>query len=127
MIRRVLVLGTAFAFALALGAVLTPRVGAQDAPPDCADFPSQAATQAAYRADPSDPADNDADEDGVACELVEYDNPATDTRPVGTDETAAASGNDHDDDAGRGREARARKVAAAAQRDCRGRAGPATA
>ena len=74
--------------ALGLGTALAaPSAAAQDAL-DCADFASQAEAQAAYRADPTDPADNDADGDGLACELVEYADPATDLTPV----TPAAGG-----------------------------------
>jgi hypothetical protein len=74
--------------ALGLGTALAaPPAAAQDAL-DCADFASQAEAQAAYRADPTDPADNDADGDGLACELVEYADPATDLTPV----TPAAGG-----------------------------------
>ena len=35
---------------------------------DCADFASQADAQAALAAEPSDPANLDADDDGIACE-----------------------------------------------------------
>lgn len=69
---------------IALLAALTIGIGtasAQDAA-DCEDFASQAAAQAAYRADPSDPAGNDADGDGLACELFAFADPATDTTPV---------------------------------------------
>ena len=69
------------ALTIGIGIGLTTPVAAQDAL-DCADYASQAEAQAAYREDPSDPADNDADEDGIACELVEYDDPATDYTPV---------------------------------------------
>jgi len=71
------------ALAVGLGCGLATPAAAQEAL-DCADYASQAAAQAAYRADPSDPADNDADEDGIACELVEYDDPTTDDTPVTT-------------------------------------------
>ena len=50
---------------------------------DCEDFASQADAQAAYREDPSDPADNDADEDGIACELYDgFEDPTTDLEPI---------------------------------------------
>lgn len=61
--------------------VSAPSAMAQDAL-DCEDFASQAEAQAAYRADPSDPADNDADGDGIACELFDFEDPATDYEPV---------------------------------------------
>lgn len=48
----------------------------------CAQFASQAEAQAAYAADPSDPAGNDEDADGIACENVIYGNTATDFTPV---------------------------------------------
>jgi hypothetical protein len=68
---------------IGLGVGLAAPAAAQEAL-DCADYDSQAEAQAAYREDPSDPADNDADEDGVACELVEYDDATTDLTPVTT-------------------------------------------
>lgn len=49
---------------------------------DCEDFDNQAEAQAAYREDPTDPADNDADGDGIACELYAYDDATTDLNPV---------------------------------------------
>jgi hypothetical protein len=39
---------------------------------DCADFPSQAAAQAEFRRDPSDPHGLDADNDRIACEDFDY-------------------------------------------------------
>ena len=70
------------AIALGLGLlVASPSASAQEAL-DCEDFASQAEAQAAYRADPSDPANNDADGDGIACELFDFANPATDYVPV---------------------------------------------
>ena len=66
---------------LALGLGLMAPTAAQ-ADRDCEDFPTQAAAQAALRADPSDPADNDADDDGVACELFDFDDGATDTNSI---------------------------------------------
>jgi hypothetical protein len=49
---------------------------------DCEDFSSQAEAQAYYRENPDDPTDNDADEDGIACELFVFVDPATDYEPV---------------------------------------------
>ena len=49
---------------------------------DCDDFSSQAEAQQTLRQDPSDPNGLDAEGDGVACETEDYDNPATDMRPV---------------------------------------------
>lgn len=48
----------------------------------CSQFASQAEAQAAYAADPTDPAGNDEDGDGVACEDVIYGNTATDFTAV---------------------------------------------
>ncbi len=78
MIYRVAILGTALVLALGLGA----SASAQDAALDCEDFANQAEAQAAYRADPSDPADNDADNDGIACELFQYADDTTDLTPI---------------------------------------------
>jgi len=64
--------------------VAAPAALAQ-ADTDCSDYASQAAAQAALRADPSDPNGLDADGDGIACES----NPAPfDRTPV----TAASGG-----------------------------------
>lgn len=48
----------------------------------CSQFASQAEAQAAYTLDPTDPAGNDEDGDGIACEDVIYSNSATDLTPV---------------------------------------------
>jgi Excalibur calcium-binding domain len=66
--------------ALALPVVLGGQVTvASAAAVNCSAFPSQAAAQAAYRADPAGLANLDADRDGIACE----DNPAPfDRTPV---------------------------------------------
>lgn len=59
---------------------------------DCEDFASQADAQAAYRADPSDPAVNDADGDGIACELYDgFADGATDLTPIDGIDAAAAT------------------------------------
>ena len=76
--------------AVALALVAAPSAGAQDTPVDCADFANQAAAQAALRADPTDPAENDADDDGIACELYDYADATTDLVPV----AAAVGGSD---------------------------------
>ena len=65
----------------ALGGLTVGPAAAQEVL-DCEDFASQAEAQAAYRADPTDPADNDADEDGLACELFDFEDEATDFDPV---------------------------------------------
>lgn len=89
MSRGLLALIAALTFGLGWVSTTSP-VSAQEVL-DCADYDSQAEAQAAYREDPSDPADNDADEDGIACELVEYDDPTTDFDPVTSDVGAATS------------------------------------
>ena len=62
------VVGVLFTAALA-----APFVGtATAADLDCADFPSQAAAQAALAADRTDPNGLDQDRDGTACENVSY-------------------------------------------------------
>src|SRR5215204_727189 len=66
---------------------------------DCEDFASQADAQAAYREDPSDPADNDADDDGIACELYDgFEDPTTDLESI-TGQPDATAVPDEDDDA----------------------------
>jgi hypothetical protein len=75
--------------ALGVGLIATgSSVSAQEELLDCEDFASQAEAQAYYRENPDDPTGNDADEDGIACELFEYDDDATDYDPV----TAAVGG-----------------------------------
>jgi hypothetical protein len=62
------------AAAIILAAVGTlPLAGIADAQPadrDCADFATQAQAQAALAARPDDPDNLDADDDGIACELL---------------------------------------------------------
>ena len=63
--------------------ITIPAALAQADDLDCADFDSQADTQAELRSDPNDPNDLDAEDDGVACETFTY--PAgtpRDERPV---------------------------------------------
>ena len=69
---------------LAFGALalVTVRPAAAQEALDCEDFASQAEAQAAYREDPADPANNDADEDGIACELFDFEDADTDYEPV---------------------------------------------
>jgi len=85
MIRKIAATFVAFAL-IASWAFVGPglrSVSAQDDDVlDCEDFANQAEAQAAYRADPSDPANNDADEDGIACELFPYEDDTTDYEPV---------------------------------------------
>jgi hypothetical protein len=50
--------------------LVAPMAGAADL--DCADFSSQAAAQANLDANPSDPNNLDADDDGQACESFAY-------------------------------------------------------
>src|SRR5215207_1980588 len=83
--------------ALAAGLILaSPGASAQDDEVlDCEDFASQADAQAAYQADPSDPAGNDADGDGIACELYDgFKDTSTDLEPiegVGADTSTATT------------------------------------
>ena len=87
MIHRVAILGTALVLALGLGV----PAAAQDDAPDCEDFANQAEAQAAYRADPSDPADNDADNDGIACELFDYADATVDLTPITSGDAATTA------------------------------------
>jgi hypothetical protein len=81
MARRLVHLALIAAVALIL---VAPAALAQ-ADTDCTDYSSQAAAQAALRADPSDPNGLDGDGDGIACE----NNPAPfDRTPV----TSASEG-----------------------------------
>jgi hypothetical protein len=69
----------ALALLAVLGSQVTAATAATAATVNCSSFPSQAAAQAAYRADPAGLANLDADHDGIACE----DNPAPyDLKPV---------------------------------------------
>jgi len=88
MVRSISVCAASLVFGLGLALGGEDQAAAQAAL-DCADFASQAEAQAALRADPSDPADNEADGDGIACELVDYANGATDLTPVAGAPTAA--------------------------------------
>ena len=67
------------------GLVLALAGTASAADLDCDDYPNQAAAQAALDADPSDPNDLDADDDGQACESYAYASNGTQvtTRPQG--------------------------------------------
>src|SRR5215218_7546521 len=88
----------AIAASLLIGAA---NVAAQDEELlDCEDFASQADAQAAYRADPSDPADNDADDDGIACELYDgFEDPTTDLESITGQPDATAAPDESADDA----------------------------
>lgn len=85
--RYVLFLSFSLTLAVALGAGLltsaTDAAAQEDEILDCEDFASQAEAQAAYRLDPSDPAGNDADGDGIACELYDgFEDAETDLEPI---------------------------------------------
>jgi hypothetical protein len=67
----------------ALTLILGAPVFAQEDQYDCASFGSQESAQATYDADPSDPSNLDADDDGEACE--DYDYGTTGTSPQGGD------------------------------------------
>ena len=91
MSTKLFVLSAALVLVVGLSIAAASPADAQDAPQDCEDFPNQAAAQAALRADPSDPAENDADGDGIACELVAYEDGATDFTPVAAAITAPSA------------------------------------
>ena len=86
----------AIAASLLIGAT---NVAAQDDELlDCEDFASQADAQAAYRDDPTDPADNDADEDGIACEMYDgFEDPTTDLESISGQPDATAVPEESDD------------------------------
>ena len=92
LVLAALVLVSGFMLRLALQDVVDPTTPAeaqsvQEGDPfDCGDFDSQAEAQAELRRHPSDPGGLDEDDgadDGIACEVYEYDNPARDETPVG--------------------------------------------
>ncbi len=95
------ILSVAFAVvALGAGLILgVPRAAAQETELlDCEDFASQADAQAFYREDPSDPTDNDGDDDGIACELFEFQDPTTDLVPLGEEDDADEDEVDEDEE-----------------------------
>jgi Excalibur calcium-binding domain len=67
--RRTLLL---LAATIVLALTAAPSAFAQANDQNCADFPSQAAAQVHLEADPSDPDNLDADDDGQACESFDY-------------------------------------------------------
>jgi hypothetical protein len=67
--RRTMLL---LAAAIVLAPAAAPSASAQANDQNCADFPSQAAAQVHLDADPSDPDNLDADDDGLACESFDY-------------------------------------------------------
>ena len=75
------------AAAIVLAFTAAPAAFAQANDQDCKDFASQAEAQAHLVADPSDPDNLDADDDGQACESFDYgatDSGATHTRATAT-------------------------------------------
>jgi hypothetical protein len=80
------VLLLAAAITLALSAA--PSAFAQTNDQNCVDFPTQAAAQAHLRADPSDPDNLDADDDGLACELFSFGAAEAGGAPLGDDAAA---------------------------------------
>ena len=92
MTRVVLILVAGVALGVGL-TVTGSAVSAQAELLDCEDFASQAEAQAYYRENPDDPTDNDADNDGIACELFDFADPATDYEPVsiGADTTTTTT------------------------------------
>jgi Excalibur calcium-binding domain len=73
------------AAALVLALATAPAAFAQANDQNCDDFPSQAAAQAHLDADPSDPDNLDADDDGVACENFDYGDAGGAAPPGGDD------------------------------------------
>ena len=67
--RRIALL---LAAAIVLAFTAAPAAFAQANDQDCTDFASQAEAQAHLEADPSDPDNLDADDDGQACESFDY-------------------------------------------------------
>jgi hypothetical protein len=59
---------------------------------NCEDFASQAEAQAVYDANPDDPNDLDADDDGQACEEFTYGGGPAPTTPAGGVATTPAGG-----------------------------------
>lgn len=84
--------------AFGAGLLTVAPAAAQSDPLDCEDYASQADAQAAYREDPTDPADNDGDDDGIACELFEFQDPTTDLTPLGEEPDEAADDDEDADD-----------------------------
>lgn len=80
-----------------ISAGVSDNLAAAQQAQSCTQFASQAEAQAAYAADPSDPAGNDEDADGIACEDVIYGNTGTDFTPV-----QATAGNETAEPAARG-------------------------
>ena len=76
------------AVAVVLALAAAPSAFAQANDQDCADFPSQAAAQAHLEADPSDPDNLDADDDGLACESFDYGDESGAAPPGGDDDSA---------------------------------------
>jgi hypothetical protein len=83
--RRTMLL---LAAAVVLTLAAAPSAFAQTNDQNCDDFPSQAAAQAHLAADPSDPDNLDADDDGVACENFDYGDAGGATAPGGGDDDA---------------------------------------
>lgn len=65
-----------------LAVAMTANVAVAQDDLNCDDFGSQAEAQQNLRDNPSDPNGLDAENDGVACETEEYENPARDETPV---------------------------------------------
>lgn len=88
---------------LASTLLLAAPASAQD-DENCDDFASQAAAQAHYRADTTDPDGLDGDNDDVACEEHPGypEGSATDMRPVGTEPSAPEPDDDSPGDDGMG-------------------------
>jgi Excalibur calcium-binding domain len=88
--RRIALL---LAAAIVLALTAAPAAFAQVNDQDCKDFASQAEAQAHLNADPSDPDNLDADNDGKACESFNYgSNGGTQPANANNGETLATTG-----------------------------------
>jgi hypothetical protein len=80
-----------------LALTAAPAAVAQVNDQNCDDFASQAEAQAHLEADPSDPDNLDADDDGLACESFDYGAPDGGTAPQpGTGEALPFTGPGND-------------------------------
>jgi hypothetical protein len=71
---------------IVLALTAAPAAFAQANDQNCEDFASQAEAQAHLEADPSDPDNLDADDDGQACETFDYGSSDAGTTPQPSDE-----------------------------------------
>jgi hypothetical protein len=90
-LRRLLYLSLLSMLAMMLSAPAALAQSGAGGTFNCPDFASQAEAQQVLRADPSDPNNLDADNDGVACQTTPYDDPTRDEVPVPRDGAAPTS------------------------------------